>query len=95
MASEQEALAHRIVEDVMRLHTICDLKDARIAELEAERGAMEEQQDDRQALLEAELEAMEAERDRLQESLSDRGEPAIDLTKKLEVSEYREERNKW
>ena len=92
MASEQEALAHRIVEDVMRLHTICDLKDARIAELEAERGAMEEQQDDRQALLEAEL---EAERDRLQESLSDRGEPAIDLTKKLEVSEYREERNKW
>ena len=70
MASEQEALAHRIVEDVMRLHTICDLKDARIAELEAER-------------------------DRLQESLSDRGEPAIDLTKKLEVSQYREERNKW
>ena len=92
MESEQEALGFQMGDDVTRLVYLCDAKDARIAELEAERGAMEEQQDDRQALLEAEL---EAERDRLQESLSDRGEPAIDLTKKLEVSEYREERNKW
>ena len=85
MASEQEALAHRIVEDVMRLHTICDLKDARIAELEAERGAMEDERDDRQALLEAELEAMEAERDGLQESLDESSEVVADLLKKLET----------
>ena len=80
MESEQEALGFQMGDDVTRLVDLCDAKDARIAELEAERGAMEEQQDDRIAELEAELGAMEAEFD---ESREEAGE----LLKKIESLE--------
>ena len=85
MESEQEALGFQMRDDATRLVDLCNAKDARIAELEAERGAMEDERDDRQALLEAELEAMEAERDGLQESLDESSEVVADLLKKLET----------
>jgi len=46
MESEQEALGFQMGDDVTRLVDLCDAKDARIAELEAELGAMEAEFDE-------------------------------------------------